>query len=464
MGVALDGGELSKTNSPGRLARNGRLSSAVLGRFGRVADLRRSFRSIVAVKEVDRPAFEVLAEYERFNQKYNMSIVGRPTWDPPVQKMTKQAEDNVRSLAERKVSGYTLIDRSLAGSALALAHSFNTVVSYPNSGFLSWSPLRKPTYEAIGADRIRDLDEIDMANLIKKVAFLSGASLVGVTLLDRRWVYSRWHDNRSSPPRNPRIVFSDESGFEGYLRPSQLEDGTQIIPREMKYAVALGFEMDYKSIRTAPTAIADAAVWHGYRKVIQTVALLAEFIRGLGYSAIPSVNDTALSIPLAISAGLGEDGRNGLLLTPDHGPRLRLGKVITDLPLAIDRPIDFGVHGFCEQCNKCARACPVNALPSGDRTSGVEKNDVGAPTISESVGALRWIRNGERCRSYLAALGTDCGICIRVCPWNKPPGFMHAIGKWLAVNGGSSARRMLVALDRLLGYGNQMNPSEWWNS
>ena len=44
------------------------------------------------------------------------------------------------------------------------------------------------------------------------------------------------------------------------------------------------------------------------------------------------------------------------------GPRLRLAKVYTDLPLAIDRPIEFGVQQFCLTCKKCARKCRAQQL------------------------------------------------------------------------------------------------------
>lgn len=44
------------------------------------------------------------------------------------------------------------------------------------------------------------------------------------------------------------------------------------------------------------------------------------------------VNDISLSIPLAIEAGLGELGRNGLLITKDFGPCVRLCKIFTTCP------------------------------------------------------------------------------------------------------------------------------------
>ena len=431
---------------------------------GEVLKVQSSYRMHLGVREIDKTTYEIRGEYRRYNQKNNLTI-GRPSWDPILcDKLRESEEQNMRSLAEKGVPGYTLYDYALADAAYTIASTLGTDINYPNSGFLSWSPLRRPTYEDIGIKKIAYVDEAKMSRLIKKLGIWFGASLVRLTSLDRRWVYSNWYDNRSRPHRNPPIVFSDEPGFEQYTKPTQLENGTQVIPKEMKYVISLGFEMDYDSMRTAPTAVAFAGtLMYGYRTVIQTVASLSEFIRGLGFNAIPSSNDTALNVPLAIDAGIGEDARHGgCLMSPEYGPRLRLAKVITDLPLTIDKPITFGVHEFCSQCGKCADFCPAQAIPHGSRTYGEEKNDVGAPGISENKGALRWINNQERCRNYFAAGGTNCGVCIRVCPWNKPNGALFFFAKWLAINGGSGTRRMLVKLDDLLGYGKQLSLKKWW--
>lgn len=432
--------------------------------FDKVLEAQSRLRSLIGVREIDKPTYNVLNGYVRYNQKYNLTI-GRPSWDPTYEKLKRSEERNMHVLAEKGVPGYTLFDYALADAAYTISSTLGTDINYPNSGFLSWSPLRKPTCEDIGIKITEQVEGQKMARLVKKLAIWFGASIARVTLLDRRWVYSQWYDNRSFPHRNPRIVFSDEAGFEQYDRPTQLEDGTQVIPQDMKYVISLGFEMDYKSMRTAPTAVAFAGtLMYGYRTIIQTVSSLSEFIRGLGFNAIPSSNDTALNVPLAIDAGIGEDARHGgCLMSPEYGPRLRLAKVITDLPLTVDKPITFGVHGFCEECGKCAKLCPAKAISHGPRTYGEEKNDVDAPNISESRGPLRWINNQERCRAYFASGGTNCGVCIRVCPWNKPRGVTNFLAKWLAINGGSSARRMLVKLDDLLGHGEQLSPDRWWS-
>ena len=73
-----------------------------------------------------------------------------------------------------------------------------------------------------------------------------------------------------------------------------------------------------------------------------------------GRSNIPAGNDTALSIPIAAQAGLGELSRMGTLVTEEYGSRVRLAKVFTDLEIKPDRPKTFGVWAFCKRCKKCA--------------------------------------------------------------------------------------------------------------
>ncbi|MDD2708960.1 MAG: hypothetical protein PHV34_13320 [Verrucomicrobiae bacterium] len=55
------------------------------------------------------------------------------------------------------------------------------------------------------------------------------------------------------------------------------------------------------------------------------------------------------------AAGLGEIGYSGLLITPEYGPRVRLGTVITDAPLTPD-PLYDGPP-LCDRCKMCVKAC-----------------------------------------------------------------------------------------------------------
>lgn len=63
----------------------------------------------------------------------------------------------------------------------------------------------------------------------------------------------------------------------------------------------------------------------------------------------------------AVAAGLGTLGLNGMLLTPEYGPRVLLSAVVTHAPLA---PTPGPGRGLClgEACGRCLLACPGSAV------------------------------------------------------------------------------------------------------
>ncbi|MBN2542122.1 epoxyqueuosine reductase [bacterium] len=95
---------------------------------------------------------------------------------------------------------------------------------------------------------------------------------------------------------------------------------------------------------------------------------IAAFIERLGGKALPipasHYVDPADRIAhfshrhAAVAAGLGWIGRNNLLITPEFGAYQRLTSILTDLPLALDKPSKMD----CGDCNICVRNCPAGAL------------------------------------------------------------------------------------------------------
>ncbi|MEZ4717892.1 MAG: reductive dehalogenase [Caldilineaceae bacterium] len=269
------------------------------------------------------------------------------------------------------------------------------------------------------------------ATEIKQVARLFGADLVGITGFDERWLYTQ--------------KFSD-------LRQ---ESKPQEVPAGLGNVIVVAQSMDYDLIRTVPSALSGAATGLGYSHDAMVVLGIAQYIRNLGYNAVASMNDTALAIPLAIKAGLGEYGRNGLLITKEYGPRIRLGKIFTDLPLAHDQPIHFGVKEFCAECRRCADGCPVKAIPQGAPTADRHNQ-------SNIQGVRKWSVDGEKCFGYWVAQNSDCSICIRVCPYNKDyRRWWHRLGRRLA---GTPLRKAMLWLDGKLGYGARLKPKGWWDA
>jgi ferredoxin-NADP reductase/ferredoxin len=172
----------------------------------------------------------------------------------------------------------------------------------------------------------------------------------------------------------------------------------------------------------------------------------------MGYStkAHTVLDGEVLQPPLLLLAGLGEVSRIGeVILNPFLGPRLKSGVVTTDMPLAHDRPIDFGLQAFCESCNKCARECPSGAITAGPKLmfNGYEI----------------WKSDSQKCASYRITTegGAMCGRCMKTCPWNLEGLFAEAPFRWAAMNMPGAAP-VLARLDDMAGRGG-LNPiKKWW--
>lgn len=398
--------------------------------------------------------YAVRDEYRRFDQKRNLIYQGE--WNPVFQGLSRADLRRAREdKLKRGLPGFTRLDWAYQMAATANSDAARFVINLPNTGGTSWQGIAR---SAIGSEAVEGLpayegDPSTNARVMKKMAALFGADDVGICRLDRRWVYSHYYDpqTRESYP----IRFSDEPGFKGHTEPGMLEDCSQVIPAGMQNVIVFIHEMDYQGIAEAPTLTQMATTLRTYSEISLTAISIAEFIRGLGYRAIPSANCTALNIPLAIDAGLGELGRNAKLIHHRFGPRCRISKVITDLPLETDIPVGFGVTAFCDSCKKCARTCPGGAIPAGERSfdpAGEFSN----------AGVLVWQVDHDRCKKIQAKIGTNCGICLQTCPYNKPEGMGHWLVK-SAISVLPAMNRMLLLGDELMGYGKGRPANRFWD-
>jgi reductive dehalogenase len=326
--------------------------------------------------------------------------------------------------------GYTYLEMAFKNAAWWVELTFSQSVLGGKMGLLAWETKqwgdsKPPTGLKLNVD-----DPARITTVVKKAAQFFGASKVGVCELDPRWIYSNSYHLRT-------------------------QEHTPVeIPDECQYAVVMAFEMDYQAMKCSPNYIQGAALGFGYSQEAITAGIVAQYIRALGYRAIPQGNDTSCSVPLAIDAGLGELSRAGILITPEYGPRVRISKIFTDLPLLPDKPIEFGVWDFCRICGKCATNCPGQAIMHGEPTKDTNN-------ISNREGLLRWPVNAERCLKFWANQGAACGNCIRVCPFNKPDTALHKAVRW-GVNHARWLNSFYLRADDLFGYGKQIKPEEFW--
>ncbi len=381
-------------------------------------------------KHDEAAGFDIQPDFERFNQKND--VFRRSWWDERIRSAKARllyATYREPLKTWRKADGFTQKDYALRNASWHVSDLFTELREDEDrrEGFTDEFTL----YRGVAREQIDLGTPAEAAGEIKHVAKTFGADLVGIARFDERWMYVN--------------KVSDLSGRE---KPQEIPEG-------MTSVIVTAQSMDHDLIRTVPSALSGAATGHGYSRDAMVVLSIAQYIQNLGYRAVASMNDSSLAIPTAIQAGLGEYGRLGLLITKEFGPRVRLGKVFTDLPLAHDRPIRFGVEEFCQECRRCSDSCPVNAIPDGDPSTELHNE-------SNIRGVSKWSVNGEKCFGYWAAQNTDCSICVRVCPYNKDYSkWWFRMGRWLA---GTPLRRLMPWLDVKLGYGKRLAPRDWWTS
>jgi ferredoxin len=269
------------------------------------------------------------------------------------------------------------------------------------------------------SDERAELTPAQGTSMIKRLAQYYGALTVGICELQPHHVYS--HIGRGSGT---------------YGAPIDLDH---------RYAVAFTVEMDYEVMKQAPEApvVMESAL--RYTQAATIGVQLGYHIRSLGYPARAHIdgNYRVIAPLVARDAGLGEIGRMGILMTPRLGPRVRLGVVTTNMPLNPDeRRYGTSMLDFCRICVKCAENCPSQAIPTDDR--------------HEIDGALRWRINPDKCFYYWNVIGTDCGICMSVCPYAHPDNWSHNFIRWAAQRSGG-ARRAARWLDDLF-YGRKHIP------
>ena len=260
------------------------------------------------------------------------------------------------------------------------------------------------------------------AEKVKAMAKFLGADLVKIGPLRQAWVYT--HVGRS---------VGNRAGYPRW--------GTPIDLNQHPHAIAMGFRMDYDLIQCTPDFPVLLATAKGYAIGAWVSVQLARYIRMLGYSARAHHlnNYQVLCVPVAVDCGLGELSRAGYLITKEFGLAVRLAVVTTDLPLVHDAPVDLGVQSFCEQCKLCAEACPIGAIPTGDK---IEYN-----------GVRKWKLDEEKCYRYWHAVGTDCGRCMVSCPWTKPRTLLHRAMAELATVKGPHQGWMARADKLIYGHG-----------
>jgi len=304
-----------------------------------------------------------------------------------------------------------------------------------NFYFVSKSPFAHASVPVLGGmvplqfgSEVADIaagteDPKQNAQAIKAALYYLGADMVGITEIpDYAW-YS--HD----------------------------ADGAEIKPYH-KYAICILIDQGYETMEGASGDdwISGMQSMRAYMRAQLIGGIVGQHIRNLGYPAREhsAMDQDVLHIPLILKAGLGELSRIGeLVLNPYVGPRFKSGVITTNMPLEPDKPIDFGLQDFCSKCNKCARECPVTAIPFGGKImfNGYEI----------------WKPDVEKCARYRITntAGSACGRCMKTCPYNLEGVFAERPFLWAAMHL-PFTRKWIAKLDDFVGNGRINRAKKWW--
>jgi epoxyqueuosine reductase len=190
------------------------------------------------------------------------------------------------------------------------------------------------------------------------------------------------------------------------------------------YCVSLGIVLPHAIVDMLPQR-EQRAVQISYRshaydvindRLNDAASRVASLIQTNGYSAMPvpaakHTNEEKLSALFshklgARLAGLGWIGKSCLLVTEEHGPRVRFVSVLTDAPF---EPTGKPMEQRCGGCMECVKACPVRAFTG--------RNFVAAEPREARYDA-------HKCNAYFNSLEaqgklTVCGMCLFACPHGR---------------------------------------------
>ena len=263
------------------------------------------------------------------------------------------------------------------------------------------------------------------AELIKKVAHLYGASVVGITTMDPEYCYSTIRG--MAPPMDIEPESPDEAGADAAANagaggpPAGMPPmGDMPVPEHWKFVIVIGVPHEWEQFVSNPQ-YGDSL--DAYNRARMAGWRLANFLKRIGYASrwhCPPGSYDLITTPFAVQAGLGEWARCACVISPELGGNMRLAVVTTELEMTIDNPIDIGITDFCKDCKICAEICPSASISFADSPEGMV-----------SRGIEHWDINNSTCFGYwMESMGPiGCRLCIAACPYSRKDNWVHGVAR-----------------------------------
>lgn len=126
-------------------------------------------------------------------------------------------------------------------------------------------------------------------------------------------------------------------------------------------------------------------IFHNQIDILTDIALKSEsLIKDNGYDAFAltmqrnecDMEKLLSKLPyktLATTSGLGWVGRSALFVCEEYGSAVALSGILTDMPLDVGQPI---TDSYCDDCEECQKACPVDAINPKKWNSRLNRSDI----------------------------------------------------------------------------------------
>ncbi|KSV16187.1 reductive dehalogenase [Dehalococcoides mccartyi] len=310
------------------------------------------------------------------------------------------------------------------------------------------------THETLGVAKWEGTPEENFA-LLKSAMRFFGAGQIASIELDTNVKKMLYPQDASRMFFNgPIMSYKFEDVDKGYMT-----DTNYVIPNTARWIVTYTTPMPKEMYRTAPSGVCYAANMSRYRLNHETMACVQQFLKTLGYQGLQSApfpNGICPSPAVGTLSGLGEMDRINQCVIPEEGAVVGIYKFITDLPLPVSKPIDFGAFRFCHSCRKCADTCPAKAI-------SFEEEPTWEPAGPWSTAGKRaYFKNEPECKLYQHSTGATCQICTGVCVFNvNTKAMIHEVVKsTLSTTGIFNS--FLWKADVAFGYGHH-DAAEWWD-
>lgn len=200
------------------------------------------------------------------------------------------------------------------------------------------------------------------------------------------------------------------------------EFGFTKVPREFvfkdqgilfEHALVFTMEMKKEEIDKGPEIDAGVEVQRIYNVLGRATVKLTRWLQSKGIRAQgdPPQGAKVNLPPLAVKAGLGAMGHNGMLITPHHGQRVRIAAVYVEAKLFeyTDSDRHRWVFDYCNICNRCVNKCPTQAI---------YKEPVLSHEQVEGFGDMKTTIDIDKCTPFfMKTLG--CSVCVKVCPFSQ---------------------------------------------